>query len=45
MAGTLGAIEYLEQFGTGETRAERIASAWEAMAEHEHKITLKLIGA
>jgi cysteine desulfurase family protein (TIGR01976 family) len=43
MAGTLGAIEYLEQFGTGETRARRIASAWEAMAEHEHKITLKLI--
>lgn len=43
MAGTLGAIEYLEQFGTGETRARRIASAWEAMAEHEHRITLKLI--
>jgi cysteine desulfurase family protein (TIGR01976 family) len=43
MAGTLGAIEYLEQFGTGGTRAKRIASAWEAMAEHEHKITLKLI--
>lgn len=43
MAGTLGAIEYLEQFGKGGTRAERIASAWEAMAEHEHRITLKLI--
>jgi selenocysteine lyase/cysteine desulfurase len=43
MAGTLGAIEYLEQFGKGRTRAERIASAWEAMAEHEHAITLKLI--
>jgi cysteine desulfurase family protein (TIGR01976 family) len=43
MAGTLGAIEYLEQFGTGETRARRIASAWEAMAEHEHAITLRLI--
>jgi cysteine desulfurase family protein (TIGR01976 family) len=43
MAGTLGAIEYLEQFGTGGTRAKRIASAWEAMAEHEHKITLRLI--
>jgi cysteine desulfurase family protein (TIGR01976 family) len=43
MAGTLGAIEYLEQFGKGETRAERIASAWEAMAEHEHAITLRLI--
>lgn len=43
MAGTLGAIEYLEQFGTGETRAKRIASAWTAMAEYEQAITLKLI--
>jgi cysteine desulfurase family protein (TIGR01976 family) len=43
MAGTLGAIEYLEQFGKGGTRAERIASAWEAMAEHEHAITLRLL--
>ena len=43
MAGTLGAIEYLEQFGTGETRAKRIASAWKAMAEYEQAITLKLI--
>ena len=43
MAGTLGAIEYLEQFGTGETRAKRIASAWTAMAEYEQKLTLKLI--
>jgi cysteine desulfurase family protein (TIGR01976 family) len=43
MAGTLGAIEYLEQFGTGETRAKRIASAWSNLADYEHKITLKLI--
>lgn len=43
MAGTLGAIEYLEQFGTGGTRAKRIASAWNNLAEYEHKITLKLI--
>ncbi len=43
MAGTLGAIEYLEQFGTGETRAKRIASAWTTMAEYEQKLTLKLI--
>lgn len=43
MAGTLGAIEYLEQFGTGETRARRIASAWKAMADYEKTITLKLI--
>jgi len=43
MAGTLGAIEYLEQFGTGDTRARRIASAWNNLADYEHKITLKLI--
>jgi cysteine desulfurase family protein (TIGR01976 family) len=43
MAGTLGAIEYLEQFGTGGTRAQRIASAWGAMAEYEKRITLRLI--
>ena len=43
MAGTLGAIEYLEQFGAGETRAKRIASAWNNLADYEHKITLKLI--
>lgn len=43
MAGTLGAIEYLEQFGSGETRAKRIASAWNVMADYEHRITLQLI--
>jgi cysteine desulfurase family protein (TIGR01976 family) len=43
MAGTLGAIEYLEQFGTGETRARKIASAWGAMADYEQKLTLRLI--
>jgi cysteine desulfurase family protein (TIGR01976 family) len=43
MAGTLGAIEYLEQFGSGATRAQRIASAWKAMADYEQTITLKLI--
>ncbi len=43
MAGTLGAIEYLEQFGSGDTRASKIASAWKAMAEYEKAITLKLI--
>lgn len=43
MAGTLGAIEYLEQFGTGETRAKRIASSWNNLADYEHKITLRLI--
>jgi len=43
MAGTLGAIEYLEQFGTGETRSKRLASAWSALAAHEERITLRLI--
>ena len=43
MAGTLGAIEYLEQFGAGASRTERIASAWAAIAEYEQKLTLKLI--
>ena len=43
MAGTLGAIEYLEQFGSGDTRARRIASAWTSMADYEQKMTLKLI--
>ena len=43
MAGTLGAIEYLEQFGRGETRAKRIAAAWKAMADYEQTITLELI--
>ncbi len=43
MAGCLGAIEYLEQFGTGETRAKRLASTWETLADYEHKITMELI--
>jgi cysteine desulfurase family protein (TIGR01976 family) len=43
MAGCLGAIEYLEQFGTGATRAVKISSAWDALAKHEQKITLQLI--
>ncbi len=43
MAGTLGAIEYLEQFGSGATRAKRIASAWGTLAEYEHTITQRLI--
>jgi cysteine desulfurase family protein (TIGR01976 family) len=43
MAGTLGAIEYLEQFGAGASRASRIASAWSAIASYEQKLTLRLI--
>jgi cysteine desulfurase family protein (TIGR01976 family) len=43
MAGCLGAIEYLEQFGTGATRAARLKSAWGVMADYEQKLTLRLI--
>jgi cysteine desulfurase family protein (TIGR01976 family) len=43
MAGCLGAIEYLEQFGTGATRAKRVSSAWNTFADYERKLTLRLI--
>jgi cysteine desulfurase family protein (TIGR01976 family) len=43
MAGCLGAIEYLEQFGTGQTRAAKIKSAWGVLAEYERELTLRLI--
>jgi cysteine desulfurase family protein (TIGR01976 family) len=43
MAGTLGAVEYLEQFGVGATRTERIHSAWAALAAHEQDLTQALI--
>jgi cysteine desulfurase family protein (TIGR01976 family) len=43
MAGCLGAIEYLEQFGSGPTRAKRIASAWERLVAYEHGLTQHLI--
>jgi len=43
MAGCLGAIEYLEQFGEGASRRARIANAWERIAAYEQKLTLKLI--
>ena len=43
MAGCLGAIEYLEQFGEGASRRARIASAWETIAAYERTLTLKLI--
>ena len=43
MAGCLGAIEYLEQFGQGETRAKRISTAWDRLVSYEHKLTLQLI--
>jgi cysteine desulfurase family protein (TIGR01976 family) len=43
MAGTLGAVEYLEQFGNGPTRAKRISSAWEKLVAYEHGLTQQLI--
>ncbi len=43
MAGCLGAIEYLEQFGQGQTRAAKIKSAWENLAHYEQGLTLNLI--
>jgi cysteine desulfurase family protein (TIGR01976 family) len=43
MAGCLGAVEYLEQFGTGATRGERLTSAWLAIAAYERVLTLRLI--
>jgi len=43
MAGCLGAIEYLEQFGTGVSRAARLKSAWGVMADYERGLTLRLI--
>ncbi|MBG1231991.1 cysteine desulfurase-like protein [Aestuariivirga litoralis] len=43
MAGSLAAVDYVEQFGTGATRAARIKSAWSNLAAYEQKLTLELI--
>lgn len=43
MAGCLGAIEYLEQFGSGESRAARLKSAWSRIAAYERQLTQRLI--
>jgi len=43
MAGCLGAIEYLEQFGQGATRAVKLISAWDNIAQYEQGLTLQLI--
>jgi cysteine desulfurase family protein (TIGR01976 family) len=43
MAGCLGAIEYLEQFGSGETRSARLADAWNDLSAYERQLTLRLI--
>jgi cysteine desulfurase family protein (TIGR01976 family) len=43
MAGCLGAIEYLEHLGAGATRREKLSSAWNAIADYERALTLRLI--
>jgi cysteine desulfurase family protein (TIGR01976 family) len=43
MAGCLGAIEYLEHLGKGATRREKLSSAWNAIADYERALTLRLI--
>lgn len=43
MAGCLGAVEYLEQFGEGGTRQQRLVSAWGRLAGYEKTLTLRLI--
>ena len=43
MAGCLGAIEYIESFGGGGTRQQRIASSFARMETYERALTLKLI--
>jgi cysteine desulfurase family protein (TIGR01976 family) len=43
MAGCLGAVEYLETLGHGETRRTRIASAWTTIADYERALGLRLI--
>ncbi len=43
MAGCLGAIEYLEQFGSGQSRPTRLKSAWGNIAAYERHLTQRLI--
>jgi cysteine desulfurase family protein (TIGR01976 family) len=43
MAGCLGAIEYLEQFGTGATRREKLTAAWAVIVGYERALTLRMI--
>jgi len=43
MAGCLGAIEYLEQFGEGKTRVAKLKSAWARLASYEQGLTMRLI--
>jgi selenocysteine lyase/cysteine desulfurase len=43
MAGCLGAIEYLQQFGGGLSGARGIAKAWDQLVAYEKTITLQLL--
>jgi cysteine desulfurase family protein (TIGR01976 family) len=43
MAGCLGAVEYLEGFGSGTSRVERLRSAFAAFAAYEQRLSLHLI--
>jgi selenocysteine lyase/cysteine desulfurase len=43
MAGCLGAVEYIESLGQGNSRRARIAAAWAAMETHERALTAQLI--
>ena len=43
MAGCLGAIEYLESLGSGDTRVARLRSAWSAIADYERALCQSLI--
>ena len=43
MAGTLGAVEYLEQFGQGATRTARLISAWDVLSVYEQSLSQRLI--
>jgi cysteine desulfurase family protein (TIGR01976 family) len=43
MAGCLGAVEYLEQFGEGGTRSAKLRAAWARLADYEQRLTMRLI--
>ncbi len=43
MAGCIGAIDYMETHGQGETRRSRLVSAWRSMETYEQKLTMQLI--
>ena len=43
IAGCLGAVEYLEQFGEGGTRSAKLRAAWARLADYEQRLTMRLI--